>query len=289
MTVREVHETIVNEYTVKRKILKAGEEEILVSLMRPRTTRVQVVRQDTGSITVGSGSVTNSRRGSGATIDLPAYENDVLSAVNRTGGLPGLDGINEILIERNDLTAPDDPARPPQVVRIPVRLRDGDILPFHPEDVILKKGDVVFIEARDTEVYYTSGLMTARQFTLPRDLDIRVTEAVAIAGGPQVAGGITQNNFTGQVIATGLGSPSPSRVTVLRRTKNYGQIPIVVDLNRALNDPRENIIIQPGDVIVMQETPGESLTRYLTSVFHYSILGFFNTSNWSGTGSAMGP
>ncbi len=169
-------------------------------------------------------------------------------------------------------------------------MRDGDVLPFRPEDVILKKGDVVFIEARDTEVYYTSGLMTARQFTLPRDLDIRVVDAVAIAGGPQVAGEITQNNFTGQVIATGLGTPSPSRVTVVRRTKDNGQIRILVDLNRALRDRRENIIIQPGDLIVMQETPGEAWTRYLTtSVLHYNILSFFTAPNGSGTISATGP
>ena len=47
--------------------------------------------------------------------------------------------------------------------------------------------------------------------------------------------------------------------------------------------------IQPGDVIVMQETPGEAVTRYFSSAFHYSILGFFNTSHWSGSASQMGP
>ncbi len=91
MTVREVRNALVEKYTVEKKLFQKGQEEVLVALMRPRTTRVQVVRQDTGAIGFGAGSVTNSRRGSGATIDLPAYENDVLSArqQNRRSARPG--------------------------------------------------------------------------------------------------------------------------------------------------------------------------------------------------------
>ena len=39
-------------------------------------------------------------RGTGHLVALPAYENDVLSALARTGGLPGLDAVNEVVIER---------------------------------------------------------------------------------------------------------------------------------------------------------------------------------------------
>ena len=233
--------------------------------------------------------MTSSKRGTGQIVDLPAYENDVLSALTRTGGLPGLDAMNEVLIERRD-PSPDGSPAAPQLVRIPLRMHDGDPLPFRPEDVVLKKGDIVFIEARDTEVYYTSGLLVARQFVLPRDYDLRVTEAIAIAGGPQVAGGITQDNLSGNIIESGLGSPSPSLVTVLRRTKNNGQIPIIIDLNRALNNRSENIILVPGDVVVMQETVGESMTRYITSIARLSITyNFLNQKNLLGIGSVTGP
>jgi protein involved in polysaccharide export with SLBB domain len=296
MTIPEVRNAIIKAYTVDQKILatdpKTGEivAQVLVSLMRPRSIRVQVNRQDTGAISVGSGSVTNSKRGSGASVDLPAYENDVLTAINRTGGLPGLDAVNEILIQRNDPRAGGDPAAPPQVIRIPLRMRDGEVVPFQPADVILKKGDVVFIEARDTEVYYTAGLLSPHQFVLPRDYDLRVVDAIAIAGGPVLNGGIQQNNLSGNIITSGLGSPSPSRVTVLRRTKGNGQVPIIVDLNRALIDPRENIIMAPGDVLVMQETPGEATTRYLTTILRYNIVwDFLNQKNLLGTGNASGP
>src|SRR5262249_21923271 len=139
-----------------------------------------------------------------------------------------------------------DPAKP-EIVRIPLRMRDGETIPFKPSDVVLNKGDIIFIEARDTEVYYIGGLMFPKQQSLPRDYDLRVTRAVAIAGGPLVNGGITTNNLSGNIIASGLGSPSPSRVTVLRRIKNDGQINIIVDLNKALNDPREDIILQADD------------------------------------------
>jgi hypothetical protein len=60
---------------------------------------------------------------------------------------------------------------------------------------------------------------------------------------------------------------------LLRRTKHRGQIAIQVDLNRALNDRRENILLQAGDVLIVQESVGEAITPYITTVFHYDFLG----------------
>jgi protein involved in polysaccharide export with SLBB domain len=282
MTIPGVRDAIIKAYTVDHKLIKPGTDkgtaaaQILVSLLRARNVRVQVVRQDSGTVTIAPGVVGNTRRGTGTTVDLPAYENDVLNALNRTGGLPGLDAINEVIIQREDKSkAPGDKAGL-QVVRIPLRMREGEPVSFQPSDVILKTGDIIFIEARDTEVFYTGGLVYARQFVLPRDLDVRVVDAVALAGGPLVNGGLTQNNLSGNIIASGLGSPSPSKVTVLRRTKGTGQISILVDLNKALNDPRENILIQAGDVVILQETPGEAMTRYFSTVLRFNFFGIFS-------------
>ena len=57
--------------------------------------------------------------------------------------------------------APADAVAAPgaQVVRIPLRLPPDEPPPFRPEDVVLQTGDIVFIEARDTEVFYTGGLL----------------------------------------------------------------------------------------------------------------------------------
>jgi protein involved in polysaccharide export with SLBB domain len=290
LSVMEAREAIRKAYLSPKEIIKPDVSRVLVSLIRPRQYRVQVVRQDAASgtpVAVG-GIISGLRRNSGAAIDLPAYENDVLNALNRTGGLPGFEAINEVIIERGGSRGtaglpggpgcpPDGPfaagAGNPQVLRIPLRLPPGQPRPFRPEDIILKEGDVVFIEGRDTEVFYTGGLMLARQFVLPRDYDLRVVDAVALAGGPLVNGGTTQNNLSGAIIASGLGGPSPSSLTVVRRTQKYGLVKIRVDLNRALREPRENIIVQPGDVLILQETVGEAITRYVTTVLRFNFLG----------------
>ena len=284
MTLIEAEEAIRKAYTVDKKILNAGEERILVSLMKPRTYRVQVDRQDSSALTVAGGLIGNARRGTGAAVDLPAYENDVLNALNRTGGLPGLDALNEVIVQR------DVKGQGTKVTRIPMRLREGEPVPFSARDVILEDGDIVFVEARDTEVFYTGGVLQARQYVLPRDYDLRVVEAIALGGGPLINGLFAQSNLTGNISATGIGSPNPSRVSVLRRTKYNGQIPIIVDLNLALNDPRENIILQAGDVLILQETPGEAITRWTIGALRINILNqFLKSPRSSGTISGTAP
>ena len=299
MTLIEAQDAIKKAYLMPEKILKEGKERIFVSVLRPRQYHVQVVRQDSGTIpfspSAGQIFVGNARRGTGATVELPAYENDVLNALTRTGGLPGLDAMNEILVQRGYFEPTDgaDAAAAlakTQVIRIPLRLREGEPPPFKPEDVILRNGDIVYIEARDTEVFYTGGILFPRQFVLPRDYDLRVVEAIALSGGPLLNGATTVNNLAGTVLATGLGSPTPSRISILRRTKERGQIIINVDLLLAMRDPRENIIVQGGDVIILQEQLGESFTRYITGAFRYNLLGFFaNRRDFIGTGNLFGP
>jgi protein involved in polysaccharide export with SLBB domain len=293
LSVVEAQEAIRKAYLFPKQILKEGKEHILLTLVRPRQYHVLVVRQDSGGLTFGpNGVLGGTKRGTGTSLELPAYENDVLNALTRTGGLPGLDAMNEVIIQRGYFKGTDGAARarrgidcpmpslPGQgvdadvrVTRIPLRLRPGESPPFKPEDVILRDGDIVFIEARDTELYYVGGLIVPRQFVLPRDYDLHVVDAIALAGGPLVNGLFQSSNLSGNITASGLGSPSPSSVTILRRTANYGQVKIRVDLNRALNDPQENLLIAAGDVIILQETVGEALTRYVTNIFRLEAIG----------------
>jgi protein involved in polysaccharide export with SLBB domain len=282
-TIPEVRDIIIKTY-VDRGILKQGAEpgtcaaQVLVTLMRPRQIRVQVIRQEPP---VSGGF--NSRRGTAAVVDLPIYENDVLNAMTLTGGTPGLDAINEIIVQRrND----DGDNNPPKIFRIPLKLRDTDTIPFKPEDVKLQKNDIIFIMSRDTEVYYTAGLIGQRQYALPRDLDLRVTDAIANAGGPMLNGLQNTSNLTGQIVSSGMGSPSPSRVTVLRKVQGGGQLPIIVNLNLALADRtgRENIIIMPGDTIVLQESLDESFMRYYFTNYQFHLLDtFLSSTRWLGT------
>jgi protein involved in polysaccharide export with SLBB domain len=277
-SVAEIQATVGKEY-IDRRLVAPG-ARILVTLARQRTYHVTVIRQDAGigpSINSAAGAVANAKRGTGYPVDLNAYENDVLNALARTGGLPGLDASSTIAIQRGTTTdvqagAPvSSVAAATAQVRIPLRMRPNDPLPFKPEDVILKNCDIIFIESRDTEVYYTGGLLPVAELILPRDYDLDVMEAVTQSRGPLFNGGVNFNNLSGGIIGSGLGAPSPSLVTVIRKTPKCGQITIRVDLNRCAQDTRERILVQPGDFLILQESPGESMTRYLTQTFRFQF------------------
>jgi protein involved in polysaccharide export with SLBB domain len=294
MTIAEVQEAVRRAYTIPKEILKPGSERIVVTLQRPRQYHVLVVREDAGAAVTGQnvvGSFTTTttvigppRRGTGYALDLPAYENDVLNALARTGGLPGREAVNEVVIQRGagrggwpavmpDPDCPQTAGGAGQTVRIPLRLRPGEPLNFTADDIILRDGDIVSIRAREADLFYTGGLLGTGEYVLPRDYDLDVVEAVARVRGPLINGGINQNNFTGQVVNVGIGNPSPSLLSVVRRTADGGQEVIRVDLNRAMQDPRERILVKAGDVLVLQETMGEAFARYFTTNFRLNFLG----------------
>jgi len=327
LSLAEAEKEIRNAYTVKKQILKPEQNRIIVvTLVRPRQYHIQVIRQDSGGLTLGGDNVLGStKRGTGHLVSLPAYENDVLNALARTGGLPGLDAVNEVVIERGSsrpeperqaslqedelLPAPrlypraerearvrEGCSQAPaaglggQVIRIPLRLRPGEELPFKPEDVILQTGDIVFIEAREIELFYTGGLLPPGEHVLPRDHDLNVVQALAQVHGPLVNGGLNVNNLTGSLITPGVGSPSPTLLIVLRQTPGGGQVPIKVDLSRALRDPRERILVQPRDVLILQETPGEAFARYVSEVLKFNFFGtLIRQRDLTGTGSLSVP
>jgi hypothetical protein len=60
---------------------------------------------------------------------------------------------------------------------------------------------------------------------------------------------------------------------VVRRTPHGGQVPIAVNLNEAMRHSQERILVQAGDVLVLQEAPGEALARYFsTTFFNFNIF-----------------
>ncbi len=281
-------EQLVREYATGKRggeeILKDG--KISVQLLRKRRYQVTVVREDSQVPLGGPSTAGTDRRGIGLTVSLQAGENDVLRAINAAGGPPGLSAKNEITVLRNlkgKSLAPQqyaDAGSRRQLVqsgevvqiKIPLRLYPEQPITVREEDIILRTGDLVLIEARDTEYFITAGVAGAAQFPLPRDYDLNVIEAIAQIRGPLLNGGYTQNAFIAQSVNTGIGNPSPSLVTVLRRAPNNRQIPIRVDLNRAFTDPRERLLMQPGDILVLQERPGEAAARYFTQTFRFNTF-----------------
>ena len=264
-----------------------------MSLLRERTTRIRVIREDspTARVNIDQGFRTfgntqlDSRRGSGigTVLELPSVRADVLSVLASSGGLPGPFAANEVIIYRGGRIGMDLPSNADsdetssevplsvkalantKTVRIPMRIKPGSEKPFDEDAIRLQQDDIVFVPARAFDVYYTGGVLPARAVPLPRDYDLRALEAVLRIGGSVINGGRFANNFTGGITAAGLGSPNPSLLTVIRRVPGDGQVNIRVDLNRALTDPRENILIREGDVLLLQETPSEAVARYFSS------------------------
>ena len=318
MTVEEAQDAVIRAY-LEKQILRPEEVRILVTLMRPRYVKVLVLRDDsqqrqytlrTESL-LGFGAsrtqIGGAREGTGMVIELPAYQNDVLNALTRTGGLPGLESTQEVIVQRGYWDGRSDPmdgtyGQPSQadldsnadsqrrIIRIPMRTRGGERISIPPDDIILRNGDIVMVRAREPEFYYTGGLLPSDEVPLPNDYDLTVVEAVLKGQGPLLNGGLNASNLNGAVIQAGVGNPSPSLLAVLRQTPNGGQVTIRVDLNEAVRDPRENILVQAGDVLILQETPDEAITRYFTQVFQINLFSrFLNRADAQGSASLVLP
>lgn len=289
LTLSETERRIIDAYTKDKEILLKGSEKIIVTLMRRRTYNILVIRED-----VQTGNSRNTIRANETfigdtvgsetfSIDLPASENDVLHALSETGGMPSEAAKNEIVIFRGGQSGDvdslvreiDAPGAGPEsttrgganIIRIPIEAERGNFPQFSEADITLYDGDVVYIEGRDQDVFYTGGLLEGGRFPLPRDYKIDVLEAMSIAGGSASA-------TAGQDSGRGLQGIVPAtQVTVLRKC-GCEQVAIDVDLRYALADPSERVIVQPGDLIVLEYRKRELAANSVFSILQFG--GIFN-------------
>jgi protein involved in polysaccharide export with SLBB domain len=296
---------LVRQAYLDAGILKAGNDRVLVNMYSKRKYRVLVMREDVGS--GGQGSSKNGvlvqtgslERGSGTTVELPAYENDVLHALTETGGLPGLDAENEVIVIRGGFEdgkaydqivaqimqcrqpceCPPVIPDPPNVMRIPLRFYPENVPQFNEEDVILREGDVVYVPSRQSDKYYTGGAMQGGERLLPRDYDLDVLAAVSVSGTGVGSSGTGVGQIGGQGFGGGGGGGgnvrrglAPTNLIVLRKLPCGGQIPIRVDLNRALVDPAERILVQPGDTLILKYTICEEIYNAALGLFQVNYL-----------------
>jgi protein involved in polysaccharide export with SLBB domain len=296
---------LIRKYYLDSEILRESSRlQPIVTLMKERTYNVIVIRQDMGGQGAqggGGGMGGGFTRGTdysatGRMLKLKAYQNDILNAMMESGGLPGVNAKNEIKIlraSRADQRRRDEfvqqfyqqyycnpdpcgcpPPLPedPSILRIPLRLPPGVIPSLTPEDVVLEDGDIVYIESRDAEVYYTGGLLPGGEFRIPRDYDLDVLTAMSLSGG-----GISRSQNGGGMGGMGgiggmLGTVPPGMLYVLRKTPCNGQITIAVDLAKANLDPRERILVQPGDILILRFKPSEELLNFgLGTFFTFGI------------------
>ncbi len=288
LTLPEATEAVKKAYRDKQ-ITKEETERVQVSLITARVHRIVILREDTPSTSVSlvnPGVMDRIHRGSADVVDLPAYENDLLHALAVTGGLPGTDAAREIwifkrsgLLDPHAICAEELQARTAnfvegevcdnQVVRIPLTGCPGEGLPFTQADVQLDSGDVVYVPRRE-EYFYVGGLVGGAKIPLPRDEDIDVIEAIALANG-SVGGPLGQS---GQALAQGTPGHMvrPTRVIILRETPDGRQLPIRVDLARAMTDQKERILIQPNDVLMLQFKPHQAVFNGVVNMFNWSFL-----------------
>lgn len=308
MTLIQAEEAIRAAYTLKRSIVRT-DANISVSLIKPRTYHVTVIREDVtsddmrssasaySSSNKGAAYMAGIARGTATSLELPAYKNDVLEALSQTGGLPGLNAKNEVVILRkaysdefadHDYMSGTDAGYAQSqvarrynesgeinnlnsdlgVLRIPLRVGPNDTPPqLTSEDVTLYDGDVVYIQSREAEVFYTGGLIKGGVYPIPRDYDLDVMGAIATAGGTVGASaGASQGNSTGKV-----GSILPaSRILVLREV-NGRQYAIQIRQREMLRDPTQRILIEPNDVILVEYTPLELWFNMIYNTINFTV------------------
>jgi len=278
LTVAQAQASIAKAY-VDAQILKPGRDHVLLALIKPRIYKVTVLREDVEATeSIRKDTYVWAKRGSAQVLEMPAYENDVLHALVASGGLPGTDAHAHLWLIRapaskandeNSLPAPSltqllaegVQAGPGHLICIPLRGYPGEPLPFGPEDVLLRDGDVLYVPSRETEFFYVGGYLSGGQIPLPRDYDLDVLGAIAIAngniGGPTGEQGATAfRSGPGNIIP-------PSSAIIVRQFADGRQLKIAVNLKRALVDPRERILIVPGDLVLVQYTMPELMGNVL--------------------------
>ncbi len=292
LTLEQVRDAIRDAY-IDNDILRPEKARPIVTLIKERTYDIIVVREDSGGVGDGNGEHIrgSDRSASGALVKLPAYQNDILHALVATGGLPGLNAKNEVKVLRasradqrkraeflqrfyahrqavmlDPCVCPPELPDDPSILRIPLRLKPGVVPNIKPEDIELADGDIVYIESRATEVFYTGGLMRGGEHPLPRDYDLDVLGAMAIAG--QGVNSSAQGAGGGGSRGIGIqSSVAPGMLYILRNTRCNGQVAIEVDLTAAINDPRQRPLVQPGDTLILQYKCEEELINFGVATF----------------------
>jgi len=257
----------------------ATKSYVQVSLVKPRVNRVLVIREDSaGNATelVRRDTVLLSRRGDAQVVSLPERESDLLHALVATGGLPGEDARNEVWILRgggadwDHATQQFDSGAAAAEISaqrtgssysvIPLRAQCGQPLPFGSDDVTLVEGDIVFVEKRVEDKFYTGGLLQAGEMPLPRDEDIDILEAIALANTG--VGGPAGVNAQASQFRSGPGNVvPPTRAFVIRKLEGGHQVKIEVDLRKAVNNAEERILIKPQDFVMLQYRPHELMAN----------------------------
>ena len=306
LTIEQAEALVQRTYRDGAEPILPENGRIIVTILRERTYRVFVVRQDNSLANRGNqfqgtfqfqGVYDRSDLSSrGYVLRLAAYQNDVLNALSQTGGIPGVNAKSDIKILRGTRLQIEErdkklqefyrtnkgedfpygviPSIPDETnsISIPMRLRPGQTPDIRPEDIILRDGDIVYVESRETDVYYLGGLLGGGEFPIPRDFDLDCLQAISLARTGSFGSGV-QTGLLGGAAQT----VPPTDLIILRQIPGRRQLAIRVDLNTALNDPRQRLYVKKGDTLLLRFKPQEEIINFASGVFYtFGISRLFN-------------
>jgi polysaccharide export outer membrane protein len=213
---------------------------------------------------------------------LPRGSSDVLTAVAAAGGFtkeagtqvevmrqhspsfiaskPGAEGVvtasyNEPSFSPPPITPDSDGASEPLPSPLgpqSYRLNLAEANPGHRSDYRIGDGDIVMVLPQKERVIHVSGLVNKPdQFKIPRNQDVHVLDAIAMAGG--------------------IKSPVADKVYVIRRLKDVPEPAVIqVSIAKAKRDGNENLRLASGDLVSVETTPTTQFVDTLTTFFRIS-------------------
>ena len=189
-----------------------------------------------------------------AEFDLPVSNSNLLAALSNAGGLSDhADRIIEIRQPGRIVKGPNGPQQaPPQTLQV-------DLLQATQSaggsQIQLADGAVVNVRKRDTRYVHVLGLVNRPdQFELPASKNVRVLDALALAGGRRFS--FADKAF---VVRQVPGSPDPALIEL--------------SIQEAKEDSTTNIVLQDGDVVSVEETPTTLLLGTLQQFIRVGVNG----------------
>jgi len=121
----------------------------------------------------------------------------------------------------------------------------------------LENGDIVSIDDRRVKPIYVVGMVSKPgEFPLPVDRDLRVLEAVGLAGG------VDRGSL-------------PNKALVIRqRPDGSGVVAVRIDLNDAKKDNSQNIRLMAGDTVSVEQTAMSYMRGLLRGALHFGVGGY---------------
>ena len=189
--------------------------------------------------------------------EIPRAGSDLLAAIIAAKGLSDKAGQqievrHRMVIEDGIAQASFDPLAAEQTVHVDlVQAMAGQA-----GDLSLRDGSVVMVKERQPRTVYVHGLVPHDgEFEIPDDEPLRVTQAIALAGGREIE--------------------LADRVHVTRFVEGNPE-PIVIDvsLREAKQNRDANLVLMAGDVVSVEETPTTFAVDFLRNFFR---IGFSST------------